>query len=202
MKNFWISVRFTLLMCIVLAVGYVLVLRLVAAAAGPGGGNPELVELDGKVVGAENVGQMFADSVYFWGRPSAVNYNGNGSGGSNKGTNNKEYLSEVESRIESFLDAHPYLNREDVPSEMVTASGSGLDPDISPRGAEVQIPRVAAARGMSEAEVREIVNENIQKPWLGLFGTYKVNVLKLNVALDRAQNRQEAEAIPVQGNMR
>lgn len=72
---------------------------------------------------------------------------------------------------------------------MVTASGSGLDPDISPRGAEVQIRRVAAARGMSEAEVKKIVEENIHKPWLGLFGTYKVNVLKLNVALDTAQNK-------------
>ena len=81
-----------------------------------------------------------------------------------------------------------YLNREEVPAEMVTASGSGLDPDISIRGAEVQIRRVAAARGMSEAEVKKIVEENVCKPWLGLFGTYKVNVLKLNVALDTAQN--------------
>lgn len=86
----------------------------------------------------------------------------------------------------AFLAAHPYLSREEVPAEMVTASGSGLDPDISIRGAEVQIRRVAGARGMSEAEVKKIVEENIHKPWLGLFGTYKVNVLKLNVALDAA----------------
>ena len=147
-----------------------------------------MVTYNGKVVGAANVGQVFTDSVYFWGRPSAVDYNGGGSGGSNKATTNPEYLAEVEQRVQDFLAAHPYLSRGEVPSEMVTASGSGLDPDISPRGAEVQIRR-AAARGMSEAEVKKIVEENIHKPWLGLFGTYKVNVLKLNVALDTAQNK-------------
>ena len=148
-----------------------------------------MVTYNGKVVGAANVGQVFTDSVYFWGRPSAEDYNGRGSGGSNKATTNPEYLAEVEQRVQDFLAAHPYLSRGEVPSEMVTASGSGLDPDISPRGAEVQIRRVAAARGMSEAEVKKIVEENIHKPWLGLFGTYKVNVLKLNVALDTAQNK-------------
>lgn len=189
MKNLWISLKFTLAMCAVLTIGYVLVLRLIAAVASPNGGEAPVVERNGKIVGAANVGQMFTDSIYFWGRPSAVDYNGGGSGGSNKGTNNPEYLAEVEARIDAFLEAHPYLERKDVPAEMVTASGSGLDPDISPRGAEVQIRRVAEARGMSENQVREIVEKAIQKPWLGLFGTYKVNVLKLNVALDEAQSR-------------
>lgn len=188
MKNLWISLKFTLMMCVVLTIGYVLILRLTAAFVSPNDGEAQVVELNGKVVGAANVGQMFTDSIYFWGRPSAVDYNGGGSGGSNKGTNNPEYLAEVEARINAFLKAHPYLKRKDVPAEMVTASGSGLDPDISPRGAEVQIRRVAEARGMSEDQVRKIVERTIQKPWLGLFGTYKINVLKLNVALDEAQN--------------
>lgn len=187
MKNLWISLKFTLVMCVVLSIGYVLVLRLTAAVASPNDGEAPVVELNGKVVGAANVGQAFTDNRYFWGRPSAVDYNGGGSGGSNKGTNNPEYLADVEGRINTFLKAYPYLERKDVPAEMVTASGSGLDPDISPRGAEVQIRRVAEARGMSEDQVREIVEKAIQKPWLGLFGTYKVNVLKLNVALDEAQ---------------
>ena len=187
MKNLWISVRITLAMCVVLTVGYVLLLRLTSAVVSPNDGEAALVELDGKVVGAANVGQAFTDSVYFWGRPSAVEYNGGGSGGSNKGTNNPEYLSEVESRIESFMAAHPYLSRGDVPSELVTASGSGLDPDISVRGAEIQIRRVAASRGMSEDAVRKIVEASVERPWLGLFGTYKVNVLKLNVALDKVR---------------
>ena len=189
MKNLWISLKITLAMCVVLFVGYVLVLRLVAWVASPNDGEAPVVTYNGKVVGAANVGQVFTDSVYFWGRPSNVDYNGGGSGGSNKGTNNPEYLAQVEERIDAFLAAHPYLSREEVPAEMVTASGSGLDPDISVRGAEVQIRRVAASRGMSEDAVRKIVEASVERPWLGLFGTYKVNVLKLNVALDKAQGR-------------
>ena len=181
--------KITLAMCLLLGVGYVLVLRGVSALAGPNGGQAETLTLDGRVVGAANVGQQFTGGRYFWGRPSAVDYNGGGSGGSNKATTNPEYLADVEQRVQDFLAAHPYLSRGEVPSEMVTASGSGLDPDISIRGAEVQIRRVAGARGMSETEVKKIVEENIHKPWLGLFGTYKVNVLKLNVALDAAQNK-------------
>ena len=171
-------------MCVVLFVGYVLVLRLVAWVASPNDGEAPVVTYNGKVVGAANVGQVFTDSVYFWGRPSAVDYNGGGSGGSNKATTNPEYLAEIEARIDTFLAAHPYLTRKDVPSEIVTASGSGLDPDISPRGAQAQVRRVAEARGLDTATVRHLVDSLTQKPWLGLFGTEKVNVLRLNVALE------------------
>ena len=136
MKNLWISVKITLAMCLLLGVGYVLVLRGVSALAGPNGGQAETLTLDGRVVGAANVGQQFTGGRYFWGRPSAVDYNGGGSGGSNKATTNPEYLADVEQRVQDFLAAHPYLSRGEVPSEMVTASGSGLDPDISPRGAQ------------------------------------------------------------------
>ena len=184
MKNLWISIRITLAMCVVLFVGYVLVLRLVAWVASPNDGEAPVVTYNGKLVGAANVGQVFTDGVYFWGRPSNVDYNGGGSGGSNKGTNNPEYLAQVEERIDAFLAAHPYLSREEVPAEMVTASGSGLDPDISPRGAQAQVRRVAEARGLDIATVRHLVDSLTQKPWLGLFGTEKVNVLRLNVALE------------------
>ena len=184
MKNLWISIKFTLAMCVVLFVGYVLVLRLVAWVASPNDGEAALVEYNGKVVGAANVGQAFTDSVYFWGRPSNVDYNGGGSGGSNKATTNPEHLAGVEQRVQDFLAAHPYLSRAEVPAEMVTASGSGLDPDISPRGAQAQVRRVAEARGLDIATVRHLVDSLTQKPWLGLFGTEKVNVLRLNVALE------------------
>ena len=103
MKNLWISIKITLAMCVVLFVGYVLVLRLVAWVASPNDGEAPVVTYNGKVVGAANVGQVFTDSVYFWGRPSNVDYNGGGSGGSNKGTNNPEYLAQVEERIDAFL---------------------------------------------------------------------------------------------------
>ena len=141
MKNLWISLKITLAMCIVLGVGYVLVLRGISAVAGPNGGEADVVTLDGQVVGAANVGQRFTDVRYFWSRPSAVDYNGGGSGGSNKATTNPEHLAGVEQRVQDFLAAHPYLSRAEVPAEMVTASGSGLDPAISPRGAQAGAPR-------------------------------------------------------------
>lgn len=184
MKNFWISIRITLAMCLLLGVGYVLVLRGISAVAGPDSGQAETLTFDGRTVGAANVGQQFTDTRYFWGRPSAVDYNGGGSGGSNKATTNPEHLAGVEQRVQDFLAAHPYLSRAEVPAEMVTASGSGLDPDISPRGAQAQVRRVAEARGLDTATVRHLVDSLTQKPWLGLFGTEKVNVLRLNVALE------------------
>lgn len=185
MKNFLISIKITLVFCIVLFVGYVLVLWGVAAATQPNSGQAELVTLNGEVVGAENVGQQFTDSVYFWGRPSAVDYNGGGSGGSNKGVTNPEYLEEVEARIETFLIAHPYLDRADVPSEMVTASGSGLDPHISPASARVQAQRVATARNITVEEVNQMIESIQENPSVG---AAFVNVLKLNVALDEKYN--------------
>lgn len=178
------SAKITLVFCVFLSVFYILVLWLFARVAGPNGGNADVVTLDGNVVGAANVGQQFTQDIYFWGRPSAVDYNGSGSGGSNKGTTNPEYLAEVEARIDTFLVKHPYLQRAEVPSEMVTASGSGLDPHISPAGAAVQVQRVAAARGLSPESVQALVDEYTEGPLMGLFGTPTVNVLKLNVALD------------------
>ena len=114
------------------------------------------------------------------------NGNAESSAGSNKGPTNQEYLDEVKARIDTFLVHHPYLSRDEVPAEMVTASGSGLDPNITPACAYVQVKRVAEARGMSEDEVKAIVDQAVEKPLIGMFGTAKVNVLKLNVALDEA----------------
>ena len=170
----WKSIKITLVFCVFFSLCYIFV--------------AEVVTLDGKVVGAANVGQKFTKDIYFWGRPSAADYTADASAGSNKGPTNPEYLEDVEVRIDTFLVHHPYLKRNEVPAEMVTASGSGLDPHITPQSAEVQIKRVAKARGMQEDKVRKIVEENTEAPLLGLFGTAKVNVLKLNVALDQ-QNK-------------
>ena len=188
MNNLLKSLRITIAFCIVLGVCYVLILWIFAQFAGPGKGNAETVTLNGQVVGGANVGQMFTKDIYFWGRPSNAGdgYDASSSAGSNKGPTNEEYLAEVNARIDTFLVHHPYLQRKDVPAEMVTASGSGLDPDITPECAYVQIKRVAKARGMSEAAVKEIVEKTIEKPLLGFLGTATVNVLKLNVALDEA----------------
>lgn len=181
MKNFLISIKITLAFCVVLFVGYVLILWGVGAVTRPNAGRAELVTLNGEVVGAANVGQEFTDSIYFWPRPSAVSYDGGGSGGSNKGVTNPEYLKEVEDRIEAFMAAHPYLERSQVPSEMVTASGSGLDPHISIASAQVQAQRVAEARGVAVEQIEIIIKESKEKT---LIGPSTINVLKLNVALD------------------
>ena len=192
MKSFIKAFRLTLVFCVFLSVAYILVLWLFAKVAGPNDGNAEVATLNGKVVGAANVGQQFTQDIYFWGRPSCAGdgYDAASSGGSNKGPTNPEYLAEVEARIDTFLVHHPYLQRKDVPAEMVTASGSGLDPDITPQCARVQVKRVAAARSMSEQQVADLVEKSIQSPSLGLFGTEKVNVLKLNIALEELDNKK------------
>ena len=191
MKTLWKSVKITIAFCVFFSVFYILVLWIFAQFAGPNKGNAEVLTLNGKVVGAANVGQMFTEDTFFWGRPSCAGdgYDASSSAGSNKGPTNEEYLAEVEARIDTFLLHHPYLQRKEVPAEMVTASASGLDPDITPASAYVQVKRVAEARGMDEATVRGIVDKTVEKPLLGLFGTAKVNVLKLNIALEETNGK-------------
>ena len=190
MRNLVKSLRLTLVFCVFFSICYILVLWIFGLIVGPGGGNAETLVLNGRVVGAANVGQQFTKDVYFWGRPSHAGdgYDASSSSGSNKGPTNEEYLADVNTRIDSFLKKHPYLERNDVPSEMVTASASGLDPHITPESAYVQVKRVAKARGMEEGAVRSLVDQAVEKPLLGMFGTEKVNVLKLNIALEKADS--------------
>ena len=110
-----------------------------------------------------------------------MGYNAAGSGGSNKGPSNPDYLKGVQTAIDTFLMNNPTVKKSDVPVELVTASGSGLDPDISPKAAEVQVARIAKVRNLEENKLEDLVQKNIQKPW---FGPAHINVLKLNVALD------------------
>lgn len=142
---------------------------------------------DGKVY-YENIAQKFTDDRYFWSRPSAVDYNAAGSGGSNKAPTNPDYLAQVQQRIDTFLAHNPGIGKSDIPSDMVTASGSGLDPDISVQGAMVQVPRIAKARGIEIALLTKLVEKNTDQPLAGLFGPRKVNVLKLNIDLDHLKH--------------
>ncbi len=187
------SFKLTLMFCVLFSVSYIFVLWAFAQFFGPNKGNAEVVELNGKIVGAANVGQSFTQDIYFWGRPSCAGdgYDASSSGGSNKGPSNEEYLAEVETRIDTFLKHHPYLKREEVPAEMVTASGSGLDPHISPKAAFVQAERVAEARRMPLEKVMAIVSGQVESPLFGLFGPETVNVLKLNIALEEAANQNK-----------
>lgn len=177
------SVRLTLVLTVLLCIIYPVVISL-AGKLSKGEGNGEPVVVNGKVIGYALIGQKFDKPQYFWGRPSAVGYNAAGSGGSNKGPSNPDYLKEVNNRIDTLLKYHPYLKRSDIPSDLVTASGSGLDPDISPEAAKIQIKRVAANRHIQEAELNQLVNQHTEQPLLGLFGPAKVNVLILDLALD------------------
>lgn len=149
----------------------------------PNQGKGEIVTSKGKPYHI-NVAQKFTDNKYFWSRPSAVDYNAAGSGGSNKGTNNPDYLAEVKTRIDTFLLKNPTVKRSEVPSELVTASGSGLDPDISVAGAKVQVDRIAKTRNVSPDKVVALIEKTKQEPLLGVLGTEKINVLALNIALD------------------
>ena len=191
-SNLLKSLKLTLVFCVFFSVCYIFVLWIFAQVAAPNHGNADVVTVDGKVVGVANVGQLFTKDIYFWGRPSHAGdgYDASSSAGSNKGATNPEYLEELKVRVDSFLVKHPYLKREDVPAEMVTASGSGLDPDISLAGAYVQVKRVAEARGMDEGTVKAVVDRVNRGAVLGMFGpASRVNVLKLNVELDAIQKQ-------------
>jgi len=184
MKTFLLpSLKLTAVLIILCSVLYPLLIAGIAKTA-PGQGKGVTLSLNGKVVGYENIGQKFTKDEYFWGRPSAVDYNAAGSGGSNKGPYAPDFLASVKARIDTFLVHNPGVTKEQIPVELVTASGSGLDPDISPAGAYIQVKRVAKARKLMEEQIRKLVEEHTQKPLWTIFGPERVNVLKLNIALN------------------
>jgi K+-transporting ATPase ATPase C chain len=180
MKTLIQSIRITLVLTLLLCVIYPVVIAF-AGKLSKGNGNGETITVNGKVVGYAAIGQKFDKPQYFWGRPSAVAYNAAGSAGSNKGPGNADYLKEVSSRIDTLLKYHPGLKKTDIPADLVTASGSGLDPDISPKAARLQIKRIAQYRKLNEQKLAALVLNHTENP---IFGPAKINVLKLNVALD------------------
>ena len=177
------SLKLTLVMIILSSVLFPLLMAGIAKLA-PGGGKGETLKVNGKVVGYAKVGQKFTEDKYFWGRPSAVDYNAAGSGGSNKGASNPDYLKTVQDRVDSFLVHNPGINKSEIPTDLVTASASGLDPNISVQAATIQIKRIAKTRGIAEGNLQQLIVSNTEKPLAGMFGPEKINVLKLNIALD------------------
>lgn len=165
---------------------YPLLVTALAQLCFPGPANGSLITHDGAFVGSSLIGQPFSATHYFWGRPSATSpfpYNGEASSGSNSGPTNPEFLKTVKERIEYLKQSNP-LSTHRIPVDLVTASGSGLDPEITPLAAYYQVPRVAKARHLSERKVLKLVQEHsITRLW-GLFGKPRVNVLELNIALD------------------
>lgn len=178
-------VAFTLL----LGIGFPLAITGIARVVFPSEAAGSLVQENGRVVGSRLIGQAFSDPRYFWGRPSATApkpYNGTASTGSNLGPLNPALLDQVKANAKALRDADAG-NTQPIPVDLVSASASGLDPDITPAAALYQVPRVARARGLSVARVELLVRDHEQRSLLGFIGEPRVNVLELNLALDRAR---------------
>lgn len=169
---------------------YPLAVTGVAQLVFPTRANGSLIQKNGKLVGSELIGQQFSDLKYFWGRLSATGpyaYNAGASSGSNYGPLNPALLAAVKKRVQDLKAADPQ-NSLPIPVDLVTASGSGLDPHISVAAAQYQISRVARARGMSEGTVRSLINQYTEGRQLGFLGEPRVNVLELNLALDEVKS--------------
>jgi K+-transporting ATPase ATPase C chain len=184
---------YTIVTMLLFGGGYHLLMWGIGRVAFPGQAEGSLVRRpDGTVVGSSLIAQKFDNAGYFTPRPSAVDYNAASTGGSNYGPSNPDHLKAVRERLEA-LEKREGVPAGQVPSEMVTASGGGLDPDIPPNAAELQVARVARARNVDPGRVRDLLRTHTQGPTLGVFGRARVNVLELNLALDEAFGPAQAE---------
>ena len=216
MKNFLHNTKRAVLVTVVLMIIcgliYPLVLTGISKVIFPRKAEGSLIRVDGKVVGAETIGQEFTEDYYMWGRPSAYHYNtytedengnlvysdgtefaGVSSGSNNYAPTNEALTERVENDMEKFLERNPEVKAEDIPTDLLTASGSGLDPHISPESAQIQIPRIAEASGLSEEKIEEIVSEHTEGKLLGVFGEETVNVLMVNLDIAKEMGVIPAE---------
>ena len=181
------ALRILVIMSVLTGIAYPLIVTGISQLAFPRTANGSLITADGKTAGSDLIGQPFDDPKYFWSRPSATSpqpYNGMASSGSNQGPRNPALADAVKDRIKALRDADPG-NTVPVPVDLVTASGSGLDPHLSVAAAEYQIARVAKTRGLPPDRVRDLVAQATEGRTFGVLGESRVNVLKLNLALDR-----------------
>ena len=193
MEYFKQSLKLTLACLVIFSVLYPLLLwsfgKLVPLQAE---GMP--VSKNGTIIGFENIGQNFNTDKYFQSRPSAVNYDASSSGASNYGPSNPDFIKAVKAKIDTFLIHNPDVKKNEIPIDLLTTSGSGLDPDISYEAAKIQVPRIAITRNLNKEILYNLVEISTQKPFLGLFGKPKVNVLKINISLDSLDNKTKSAA--------
>jgi potassium-transporting ATPase KdpC subunit len=172
----------------VLSLAFPLLITWVAETIMPYQAHGSLLYVNGTVVGSELFGQSFTSPRYFHSRPSAVDYNGSNSGGSNLGPTSAKLINQTHLRVDQFRRENGLASNASVPADMVLSSGSGLDPHISIEGANLQVARVARVRELPESKVQALVDQYTETPQFGILGQTKVNVLKLNIALDELTN--------------
>ena len=184
-EQFWPAVRMTLVLTILTGMLYPALVTGIAQAIFHKQANGSLIEMNGKVIGSELIGQKFSKPEYFQGRPSAAGdgYDAANSGATNFGPTNQKLADRIKADIEKFRKENPEFSGP-IPADLLTSSASGLDPELSPASAAAQISRVAKARGIAPAHIRELVERNTEARQLGFLGEPRVNVLKLNLALD------------------
>ena len=183
----WTAIRMTLVLTVLTGIIYPVVMTVLSETFFPFQARGSLITRNGHVAGSELIGQNFSAPNYFHGRPSAAGdkgYDATSSSGSNLGPTNKALIDAVRQRLKEVLEQNPGTSAADVPLSQITASGSGLDPEISPAGALMQAARVAKARGMSGQAVLDLIRAHTRTRWAGVLGEPGVNVLELNLALD------------------
>ena len=189
MRSLAVAIKMTIVLTVLTGLLYPLVMTGIAHVVFPAQAQGSLVVSNGQVVGSSLIGQRFVAPGYFHDRPSAAGdkgYDASASSGSNLGPTNKALIEAVRSRLKGVIEENPGTSPEQVPIDLVTTSGSGLDPEISPAAAELQVARVAKARGLGEDQVRKLVEQSTRGRWMGIVGEPGVNVLALNLALDDA----------------
>lgn len=195
--RFWTAIRMTLVLTILTGIIYPTVMTGLSETIFPFEARGSLISRNGHVIGSVLIGQTFNAPTYFHGRPSAAGdkgYDAANSSGSNLGPTNKTLIDTVRRRLKEVLERNPGTSAAEIPISQVTASGSGLDPEISPAAAAMQAPRVAKARGLSDQAVLNLIRAHTRARWAGVLGEPGVNVLELNLALDDlSSTSQESE---------